>query len=89
MTIQELFENKYYRKDERTGIIYSKDGSIQVHVCGTQLDLIKEDIQQIIQEVEALVRKETIKEILNYGISSGCVYEDEIAKYAQSKGITL
>lgn len=44
--------------------------------------------QQIIQEIEALVRKETIEEILTLEYKK-YIAPAEIIEYAQSKGITL
>lgn len=46
-------------------------------------------IQMAFKELEASIRKETIDKIINCGVSSDCIYYDEIEEYALSKGITL
>lgn len=49
----------------------------------------RERMQEIIQELEASIRKEVINGIINCGVSSDCIYYNEIEEYALSKGIDI
>lgn len=80
MTIQELFDE--YRQ---LGILNSGSNDETYEMYSIR----RYRMNEIIQEIEALVRKETIDGIINCGVSSGCIYYDEIEEYAQSKGIIL
>ncbi len=88
MTTKELF-------DEYANIIYNLRVDPKYHYCATGRTL-----EGIIQEVEALVRKETIEDILNVIQEEGLtgvinnkwcdiISVKEIKEYAQSKGVTL
>lgn len=80
MTIQELFEEyagAYKQVDDCEYI----DG-IGCKICTED----KERMGQIIQEVEALVRKETVNELFK---NQDCVFMMEAHDWLNSKGITL
>ncbi len=55
------------------------------HICKED----RERMQEIIQELEASIRKEVINGIINCGVSSDCIYYNEIEEYALSKGIDI
>ena len=88
VTIQDLFEeyaNNYSRIYE---LLLKNENS-------TLIRRFRNENEQIIQEVEALVRKETIEEIISLGkpkddrFVSKIIYTHQIKEYAQSKEITM
>lgn len=82
MTIKELFdEYKQFARETDPDVSHNPND------C-TDCKIMKERMADIIQEVEALVRKETIEEILTLEYKK-YIAPAEIIEYAQSKGITL
>lgn len=82
MTIEELFEEyKQFARETEPDVSHNPND------C-TDCKIMKERMADIIQEVEALVRKETIKDILALEYQK-YIAPAEIIDYAQSKGITI
>lgn len=79
MTIEELFEE--YKQFARET---DPDVSHNPNDC-TDCKIMKERMADIIQEIEALVRKEIFEELDAYGLEPRYV----LVQCAQSKGITL
>lgn len=84
MTIKKLFDE--YRQ---LSILNSGSSDEAYEMYSTR----KERMAEIISEIETLIRKETIEEILKLGEINGGIYsstwEDKIEDYALSKGIKL